>query len=376
MTDTSQGFDPKQFEALVAQVRQELQGAGASPSAADHRPLDPSDIEAVPAPGTPLYDECHRLGSEALRRGEVSMLILVGGAGTRFGGAVKALAPLLGERTFLELRLEDIRGVAQRHGASVPVVLMTSPLTHEGIEAYVKPRGLGEDVFLFEQRMLPRLTPNWELFRDAQGELSFAPSGHGDFFRALRESGTGDILRKRGVRHLFFSNVDNMGATLDPIIIGLHIKLGREMTIEVTPRANQNGTLDVGAAPVRIGGHPQLVEHVDSTKHRLINTNNIAFSLPAILDRRIDVPYRVAKKKVDGHEVIQLEQITSEASAVMGPDKKAVLSVAFIEVPRDNPVTSRFEPVKAPEDLSYVVPRLQRRMEAAARDAKKDGGAP
>src|SRR5512133_2019528 len=266
-------------------------------------PLRPGDVEPWPVVGTDRFERFTALGEAALRDGRVASVVVAGGAGTRFGGAVKALVPVLGGRTFLDLKLEDARRAGAPTGRPVHVAIMTSPLTHEAISERVRPE---PDVSFFEQRMLPRLTPDLAVAREPDGTPSLAPAGHGDFFRALRESGVGAALASRGVRIVYFSNVDNLAATLDPVVLGAHLALGGAVTVEVTARRGPSGKLDTGAAPVRVGDRVQLVEQVDPQLHPLISTNNLAFDLRAIVEREVPLPWRVARKKSGGRTVLQL----------------------------------------------------------------------
>ena len=142
---------------------------------------------------------------------------------------------------------------------------------------------------------------------------------------------------------LFVSNVDNLGATLDPAIIGAHLRQGRGMTVEVV--RNEPG--DVGGAPARVDGVLQIVEAFrfppDYPQDQLpvFNTNTFVLDAAAV-DRDFDLTFFRVSKKVQDREVIQFERLVGQVTAYV--------PTGLVVVPRHPPL-GRFEPIKDPGDL-------------------------
>ena len=248
------GFDEPLFESLRAQVAAgELSPASNLVQGSIEPPRD-DDITKLPATGDARYESARAAGLEALERGEVAQVVLAGGMATRFGGVVKAVLTAVDGKSFLEAKLVQTARLEQALACVVPVALMTSFATDEAIRAHVVERDLGEPL-VFNQFVSLRLETSGEVFREESGKASLYAPGHGDLFQALRRSGTLAALRERGVRIVMVSNVDNLGARVDPVVVGMHLLGQRPLTCEV---ARKEG--DMGGAPVRVDGKLQLVE--------------------------------------------------------------------------------------------------------------------
>jgi hypothetical protein len=256
-----------------------------------------------------LDDRYRQIGMEVLAEGEVAVVSLAGGVGSRWtkgAGVVKALSPfcrLAGRhRTFIEVHLAKSRKTSQTCGTAVPHVVTTSYLSHEAIASYLATEenyGYAGPLLLspgcsIGLRMVPMerdLRFAWEelpqqlLDEQAQkvreslhsaliewvrhmGEgrnytailplLCLHPVGHWYELPNLLRNGVLKMLlaERPQLRYLMMHNIDTVGADVDPALLGLHVKRGVAMTMEVIPRHLE----DRGGGLARVNGRVRLVE--------------------------------------------------------------------------------------------------------------------
>jgi len=344
------GFNAERLIKLAEPLRQGI--------AADNlvkgtlTPPTAEDVMQLPAPGTVEHDRLTALGRGALERGEYALVVLAGGMATRMGGVVKALVDALPGKSFLDLRLREVAVIRERYGALPPLWLMTSQSTDEKIKAALGARRKGDEVATFLQELSLRLTPEGDVFLDAQGRPSEHAPGHGDLPDALKRSGLLERFVKRGGKTLMMTNIDNMGGTLDPLILGFHLAHGRPVTSEVVDKLGS----DRGGIPVRLNDKPVVLEEFrippsfDPASVRVFNTNVFHFDAKALLELDMPWTFFTVTKKVDGKGVIQFERLVNEVCSVL-PTK-------YLHLPRTGE-RSRFLPVKDNDELAARVPEIE-----------------
>ena len=274
----------------------------------EHRGRDAPATGGTPTP-LQLGAEFREIGLAALREGEVAVVTLAAGAGSRWtqgAGVVKALHPfckLAGRhRTFIETHLAKSRCISHLAGTAIPHIFTTSYLTHGPTEeflarqkqyGYEGPLRLspGKSVglrmiptvrdlrFVWEEMPQQILDEQQQKVRDSlrhalinwassTGEASdytdnvpqqcLHPVGHWyEVPNLLRNGVLARLLEERPqLKYLLLHNIDTLGADADPALLGWHIQSGACLTFEMITRRLE----DRGGGLARVNGRVRLVE--------------------------------------------------------------------------------------------------------------------
>jgi hypothetical protein len=304
------GFDPIQHEQIRADLKEGRIGLlqNRLPASAVIENVRESDVSDL---SDSKFDRraMEAVGQRALKQGEVAVITLAAGAGSRWtqgAGVVKALHPFCklagGHRTFAETHLARSRKISREAGVSIPHIFTTSYLTHAPIEEFLARQNnyryegplflsRGKSVgwrmvptardlrFMWQEMPQQILDEQQQKVRDSlrhalinwarsAGEASdytdnvplqcLHPVGHWYEVPNLFRNGVlARLLAERPqLKYLLLHNIDTLGASVDAALLGHHIESGACLTFEVITRRLE----DRGGGLARVNGRVRLVE--------------------------------------------------------------------------------------------------------------------
>ena len=333
-------FDEIPFE----QLRKKLKTTGYRPSDFQFKskitPLASKEISQYPVINSKQYTDYKNAGENAIKNGQVAVAILNGGMATRFGGIPKGAVHAAGTRSFIDLKISQAMQIG---GSQMPVFLMNSHATELATLQHLKKLKFGANVKNFRQFVSLRLMENGEYFLTENAQVSPCSSGHGDFPYALNNCTEFKKFVSQGGKYITLSNVDNLGASLDPVIIGSHIANCKSVSVELVK--TQHG--DTGGFPAGVDKKTCIVEgfrlpsSFDKNFINIFNTNTFVFNVETIAEPP-ELEWFFVKKEVDNTQVIQFERLVGQMTEHF--------NVNWILVSRTG-AESRFVPIKVLADL-------------------------
>jgi UDP-N-acetylglucosamine/UDP-N-acetylgalactosamine diphosphorylase len=346
----------------------------------DVYPREPRDADRA------LYAEADRRGADLLAEGKVAAFLVAGGQGTRLGyDGPKGEFPVtpIAHKPLFQVFAEQLLNHSRESGRSIPWYVMTSEANDAETRAFFHAHGFfgypADDVLFFEQGTMPAFDFDGRMLLAEKDSLALAPDGHGGSLRALERSGALRDMRRRGVEHISYFQVDNpLVHTIDPRFLGLHDLTGSEMSSKTIPKAHaleKVGNFVVGDGRLQVIEYSDLPDalarQTDASGALRFNAGSIAIHALRVsfVERlnsggRLRLPWHRAEKKVahvDEHGVrvapstsnaVKLEQFVfdaiplAERSIVVETDRAEEFSPVKNAEGVDSPETCRRDQIR------------------------------
>jgi UDP-N-acetylglucosamine/UDP-N-acetylgalactosamine diphosphorylase len=256
-----EALDFKTITAIQALLK--AGGEPAAPSGA----MKPAPVVSLQASGASVP---RALGEAALRAGQVGVILVAGGQGTRLGyegpKGTYRLAPIT-QASLFEIHSRKILALERQYQTSIPFYIMTSEGNDADTRKFFAENGSfglnPERVKFFVQGTLPAFHQDGRMILESPGKLFAAPDGHGGILSALGRRGMLADMTARGLTTLYFFQVDNPLVDIaDPVFLGVHLQRRADMAVKVCAKCSPDEGL--GVTVVR-DGRTSVVEYTELT---------------------------------------------------------------------------------------------------------------
>ncbi len=329
------------------------------------------------------YKYYEELGKKAIKEGQLAVVTMAGGQGTRLGHNGPKGTYDIGldsHKSLFELLSDSIKSEGKKYGVNIPWFIMTSRENNkETVEFFKQNRNFGhqkdKDLFFFIQGELPMMDTEGKILIGEDGLIKLAADGHGGVYESLVKNGMTEKMKELGVKWVFVGGVDNcLAKMVDPVLMG--IAIDQKVTVACKSVVKVNPHERVGVF-CRRNGKPGIVEYTEITDKMAEATDkdgellygeaNILahlFSVDAIERMGAEpLPYHVAFKKAkyidkDGNLVEPDSPNAYKFEAFLFDSFNEVDEMAIMRVKREE----EFAPVKNSDSAGVDCPKTAKEL--------------
>ena len=220
------------------------------PSPADSGRVTHEAIEVFPIESIQEIEnkknKFYTLGTSQLKEAKLAVIILSGGQGSRLGyHHAKGMYDVGITRniSIFELLVNSLSRRAKDLGIPIPLFIMTSDDNHEEIQQFFDQHnyfGYPEQfIEFFIQNKYPALDSEGKIYLTQDKELLMLPSGNGDWYKMLAESGILDKPEYSRVEWFNVVSVDNpLQNMADPMFLGATLSASCDVGTKVIKKSN------------------------------------------------------------------------------------------------------------------------------------------
>ncbi|XP_015790913.1 UDP-N-acetylhexosamine pyrophosphorylase [Tetranychus urticae] len=327
------------FDDVISTFRESTEDKSANKQIEDDLLEPPGDSihSGVPKCSPDELEKLRERGLQEISEGNVAVLLMAGGQGTRLGvdypkgmysvglPSGKSLYQLQGERI---RRVEELASQKWGKKSSIPWYIMTSEHTKTATEEFFASNnyfGLSRDnVIIFEQGTLPCFTFDGKIIMDKPYKIARSPDGNGGLYRSLDETGVLLDMDKRGIKYTHVYGVDNILVKLaDPTFIGYCVTKKAAAGAKVVEKSSPTEAVGIIC---KVQGKFKVVEYseVSSAIAEKRNPDGLlTFRCGSICNHFFTVEFlkEVSRKKLTHHVARKKIPYINSEGVVIRPDK-------------------------------------------------------
>ncbi len=302
---TSNGFNEELHQKIKSDLKSGNIGLSKNRLKPETTIQDTKAVDRLNFDGEQLH-VLKTIGEAAIKNEELAIVSMAGGVGSRWtsgAGVVKSLHPFIkmeqNHKNFIDIHLAKNKKVSEEYKSTIPHIFTTSYLTHNPIKSYINTTNSDQPIYISKGKSIGlRLYPTvrdlqfyWEetaqQILDDQAQ-KMKESLHSALINWAKENGEGEdytdnipaqcihpvghwfeipnmilngtlaelLDQHPNLKYLLLHNIDTLGVTADPTLLGLHIHNKNAFSVEVISRWIN----DRGGGLAQINGKDQLIE--------------------------------------------------------------------------------------------------------------------